>query len=247
MTPLPRTWHGSAEGPALVFVNSLGTTQSMWDGVLEQLGSGMRALTYDLPGHTGGAIEPFTFDDLVAESIAVMDSEGVRAATLAGVSLGGAIGIEIAARRPDLVEGLVVVNAPIRQASSSFWTERADTVEREGLAALSSGLRERWFPEGGAGTEAVVAEFAALDPAGYAAACRALADLDVTAAAQAVTLPTLVVSARDDASVAPTNSDELAASIPGAVLEVVDEGGHLLPVTRPGLLAEWLISALHDR
>jgi len=212
----------------------------MWDGLLAELGPDVRVLTYDLPGHTGGTTEPFTFDDLVVGSIEVLDSEDVRAATLVGVSLGGALGVEIAARRPDLVERLVLVNTPIRQASKDFWFDRADAVERDGLDGLAAGLHERWFPAGGAAADAVVAQFAALDPAGYAAACRALADLDVTTAASAVTAPTLVVSALDDSSVAPANSDELASTIPGAVLEAVPEGGHLLPVTRPDLLAALL-------
>lgn len=248
MTSLPRTWHGPADGDVVVLANSLGTTQRMWDGLLAELGPDLRVLTYDLPGHTGGTTEPFTFDDLVVGSLEVLDSEDVRAATLVGVSLGGALGVEIAARRPDLVARLVLVNTPIRQASKEFWLDRADVVERDGLAGLAAGLRERWFPAGGAAADAVVADFAALDPAGYAAACRALADLDVTAAASAVTVPTLVVSARDDASVAPANSDELAALIPGAVLEPVAEGGHLLPVTRPDLLARLLaLSPSHPR
>jgi len=248
MTALPRTWHGPADGDVVVLANSLGTTQRMWDGLLAELGPDVRVLTYDLPGHTGDTTEPFTFDDLVVGSIEVLDSEDVRAATLVGVSLGGALGVEIAARRPDLVSRLVLVNTPIRQASRGFWLDRADAVERDGLAGLAAGLPERWFPQGGPAADAVVAQFAALEPAGYAAACRALADLDVTAAASAVAVPTLVVSARDDSSVAPASSDELATLIPGAVLESVPEGGHLLPVTRPDLLARLLaLSPAHPR
>jgi 3-oxoadipate enol-lactonase len=243
MTALPRTWHGPDEGPVLVLANSLGTTQRMWDGLLAELGPDARVLTYDLPGHTPDATEPFSFDDLVVGSIEVLDSEGVHAATFAGVSLGGALGVEIAARRPDLVSRLVLVNTPIRQASREFWLDRADAVERDGLDGLAAGLRERWFPAGGAAADDVVAEFAALRPAGYAAACRALADLEITAAARRVTSPTLVVSARDDNTVPPAASDELATTIAGAVLESIPEGGHLLPVTRPDVLAALLAAS----
>ena len=243
MTALPRTWHGPVDGDVLVLANSLGTTQRMWDGLLAELAPDVRVLTYDLPGHTGGTTEPFTFDDLVVGSLEVLDSEDVRAATLVGVSLGGALGVEIAARRPDLVSRLVLVNTPVRQASKDFWLDRADAVERDGLAGLAAGLPERWFPAGGAAADAIVAQFAALDPRGYAAACRALAELEVTAAARTVSVPTLVVSAEDDASVPPANSVELAALIPNAVLESVPQGGHLLPVTRPDLLADLLAAS----
>lgn len=234
--PLPRTWHGPEAGEVVVFANSLGTVQGMWDAQVSALAGSFRLLTFDLPGHVPGPVEPFTFDDMVTRTIEVLDSERVRGATLVGVSLGGALGIAVAARRPDLVGRLIAVNTPIRQASKDFWTDRAATVEREGLAGLVAGLRERWFPESSAASEVVVGQFAALDPGGYAAACRALADLEVTAAAAAVAAPTLVVSARDDPSVPPANSDELAATIPGAVLWPVIAGGHLLPVTRPGIL-----------
>jgi 3-oxoadipate enol-lactonase len=131
----------------------------------------------------------------------------------------------------------VLVNTPIRQSSRAFWTERADIVERDGLVDIATGMAGRWFPpEAGSAAQSVMADFLALPVAGYAAACRALAQLDVTQQADTVRVPTLVVSARDDAAVDPANSDELAQRLQAATLWQVAAGGHLLPVGRPEVL-----------
>jgi 3-oxoadipate enol-lactonase len=241
---LPRTWHGDAGASrTLVLLNSMGTVQAMWDEQIAALGRDHRILTLDLRGHVAGFTDAFGFEDFVTDTVRVLDQEDVRGATLVGVSLGGALALAVAAARPEMAGRLVLVNTPIRQSSKQFWADRADVVERDGLADIAAGMAGRWFPpDAGAPAQAVIDDFLALPVAGYAAACRALADLDVTDQADTVRLPTLVVSARDDAAVDPANSDELARRLPAATLWPVASGGHLLPVGRPEVLHQ-VISA----
>jgi len=235
---LPRTWHGKADAEdTLVLLNSMGTLQGMWDSLVAELGRDHRILTMDLRGHVDGVTGPFGFEAFVADTVAVLEQEEIRGATLVGVSLGGALGLAAAEAMPEAAGRLVLVNTPIRQSSKAFWTTRADDVERDGLADIAAGMAGRWFPpEAGSAAQAVIDDFLELPVAGYAAACRALADLDVTRQADVVEVPTLVVSARDDAAVDPANSDELARRLRAATLWPVASGGHLLPVGRPEVL-----------
>lgn len=233
---LPHSWAGRSDGQVLVLSNSLGTRQAMWDSILPHLKTRFRVLRYDLPGHSGPS-EPFDFGGMVSETIELLDELEVSGAVFAGVSVGGSIGVAVAAQRPDLVRDLTVVNAPVRQASEQFWFDRADAVERDGLAELAESLWGRWFPHRTPEAEAVVADFAALHAGGYAAACRALAVLDIGSDMQHVEARTLIVSTRDDGSVPHENADELAGAIRGATLWQVEHGGHLLPVRRPELVA----------
>lgn len=236
---LTRLRAGPATGELLVLANSLGTTSRMWDATRARLAA-RPVLLFELPGHDAAVADRFTWNEVVAAVVDMLDEEGVAGADLLGVSIGGALGLAVAARRPDLLRALVLVNTPIRQASASFWRDRADAVRRDGLAFLEEGTRARFLPpgaDGSAAADAVVDDLLALDPHGYAAMCESIAELDLAADAARVHARAVVLSARDDLAVPPSNSDELAATIPGARLSRVETGGHLLPVSRPDLVA----------
>lgn len=238
---LPFTWHGAQEAPVLVLGNSLGASAWSWHHQVTACADRFRVLTFELPGHFGEAEEqvPFTFDSLVDDTAALLEAEGVTHARYCGVSLGGAIGIALAARYPHLVSDLVVVNAPIRQPSRQFWLDRADAVEANGLAEIAASARHRWFAAPDADSADIAqAEriLAGLPAGGYANACRALADLDVTEDCAKVTARTLVVSSSSDLAVDPDNSTEITSRVRGAQLHPVLDAGHMLPLEQPELL-----------
>lgn len=236
---LPFQWHGPQDAPVVVFGNSLGATGWSWHHQLSALSSDYRVLTFELPGHFGSDDEqvPFTFDALVGQVAALLVSQNVAGALFCGVSLGGSLGIALAARHPALVDALVVVNAPIRQPSRQFWIDRGDAVGSNGLAGIAAGVGERWFASGEPSDDTAEASriVATLPVAGYANACRAIAALDVTADCARVAVPTLVVSSSADRAVSPENSAEIAGLIRGAQLRTVDCAGHMLPLEQPEL------------
>lgn len=236
----PFTWHGSQDSPVLIFGNSLGTTQWMWHHQIGYFSERFRILTFELPGHFEyeSTWPAFTLDDMVSAAADLLDAESVRSATWCGISLGGSLGLLVAARRPDLISRLVVVNAPLTQASRDFWLARAESAESGGLGQFAEAIKPRWFPrmpEAGDPEDAkeLARQLSALPVSGYAAACRALADLDVRQEAPSVQAGTLVISGEDDQSVAPENSKGIRDLVPLAELRTVARGGHLLPVELP--------------
>ncbi|MEV5413139.1 alpha/beta fold hydrolase [Thermopolyspora sp. NPDC052614] len=245
---LPYACHGGERAPVLVLGNSLGTTQAMWSPLLAELGDAVRALTFDLPGHVRAEASDFTFDDIVTAAIALLDRLSLRDTVYCGVSLGGALGVAVAARRPDLVRRLVVVNAPIRQPSAEFWYGRAEVAERTGLEPFASTLADRWFEPGSDPdvVAAVTTAFRGIPPLGYAQACRAIARLDISDDAARVKAETEVVAGESDVAVGREHAVELAAAIPGAAMRTVP-GAHLLPADRAGDLAALLSFAIDSR
>lgn len=101
----------SVEGPAIVFVHGTRLTGSMWAAQVAALADTYRCITIDLPGHGALADRTFTLDsaaDVVARSIeATTDGRAV----VVGLSLGGYTAMHLAARRPELVRGLVLSGA----------------------------------------------------------------------------------------------------------------------------------------
>lgn len=94
---------GPDDAPAVVLGPSLGTSMDLWLPQLPTLTAGWRVLRYDLPGHGGSPPPdgPFTVADLADAVARLLDEHGVDRAAYAGVSLGGAIGLELALRVPD--------------------------------------------------------------------------------------------------------------------------------------------------
>ncbi|HEX2073974.1 MAG TPA: alpha/beta fold hydrolase [Geodermatophilus sp.] len=106
---------GDADGPTLVLVHGLGGSHLNWDLLAPLLTPHARVLALDLPGF--GRSEPGERRASVPANVAVLHrflTEVVGApAVLVGNSMGGMISIFQAARAPESVHGLVLVDAAL--------------------------------------------------------------------------------------------------------------------------------------
>ena len=96
------------EGPTLVLVHGVATSRAVWRHVVPELAKHHRVVTVDLPGF--GASPP-TGRGFVLEEVA--DALGDELAHLGpfdllGNSLGGAVSLVLAERRPELVRQLIL-------------------------------------------------------------------------------------------------------------------------------------------
>jgi pimeloyl-ACP methyl ester carboxylesterase len=107
-------------GPPLLLVHGLGGGACNWVALARPLARSRRVLVPDLPGHAGSAPLPAApnlnpFADAVA---AVAELEGLLPAPVVGHSLGGAVALRLALRRPrDVVAVLLAAAAGISSAS----------------------------------------------------------------------------------------------------------------------------------
>lgn len=100
--------------PSLVFLHGTRLSGSAWAPQRLLLEDRFRVVTPDLPGHGERAGEPFTLERASAVVEAVLAAEQAatgRSPFLIGLSLGGFVAMDVAARRPDLVGGLVLAGA----------------------------------------------------------------------------------------------------------------------------------------
>lgn len=99
---------GRRNGHAILFLHGASWNRMMWLPQTKALAGEFRTIALDLPGHGSEAARTFTFKDAVNDAIAAIEQEADGQALLVGSSLGGYVAIEVAARRPDLVTGLVL-------------------------------------------------------------------------------------------------------------------------------------------
>ena len=229
----------------LVLSSSLGTTKELWDPVLPHLG-GLHVLRYDHPGHGSAPLadEPPTIGELAARVVDLLDREQVERASFCGLSLGGCVGIQLALDAPERLEKLVLVCTSPRFATAEAWHERAETVRRDGVAAIAEAVVGRWFTDGFGETARYGPMLLETPAEGYARCCEAIAGFDAREELGRIEAPTLVVAGSHDAGVGPRDPALLRDGIPGARLHVIPQTAHLAPVERPEEFARVLLDFL---
>ena len=102
---------GPRDAPVLVLGNSLGTTRELWEPQLAVLGEHFRLLRYEHRGHGGSPAPPgpYTIAELGADVLRLLDDFGIEHASYCGVSLGGMIGMWLAANAPGRIDALGAV------------------------------------------------------------------------------------------------------------------------------------------
>ncbi len=242
---------GPDDAPVLVLGNSLGTSSAVWGGQLPTFRRQFRLMQYELPGHGGTPAAPgtYTISGLAAGVLALLDSLGVERAAYCGISLGGMIGMQLAAQAPERISalGLVCTSAYLPPADS--WAARAAQVRTAGMASISAAVLGRWFTEGFASrspdvVRRFVAEFERTDPVGYAGCCEAIAAMDLRAELPDITAPTLVLAGAEDPATPPEHGAVIAGLVEGARLELVPAAAHLAAVEAAGPVAATLLDHL---
>lgn len=244
---------GPDGAPALVFANSLGTDFRIWDGVLARLDGRFRTVRYDMRGHglTGLGGGPYGMPRLAADLDALLDHLGVRAALVCGLSIGGLVAQQLVRDNPSRVRALVLCDTAARIGTPDMWQERIDAIERDGLEGLADAVMERWFAPAFRLTRrdelAVWRTMLVRTPAeGYARACAAIRDADLTADAARIAVPTLAVCGADDGATPPALVRALADSIPGARYREIGQAGHLPCVEQPDALAGHMLAFFEE-
>jgi 3-carboxy-cis,cis-muconate cycloisomerase/3-oxoadipate enol-lactonase len=243
---------GPERAPVLVLANSMGTTMAMWDDQVGPLADRLRVLRYDHRGH--GASEappgPYRIEQLGADLLGLLDALELERVSFCGLSLGGMVGIWLAANAPDRIDRLALCCTSAKLDPAPY-LERAAKVRAGGTASVADAVVERWFTPAfrQAAPRAVakaVAMLAATSDEGYAGCCQAIAAMDLRADLPAISAPTLVIAGADDPATPPPHAEAIAAAIPGARLEVLAGAAHLANIQQPERVTRLLLDHLAD-
>jgi pimeloyl-ACP methyl ester carboxylesterase len=249
----------AGEGPPILLLHGLTATRRYvvhGSRMLER--AGHRVVAYDARGHgesgPAGPPEAYTYDELVADAVAVLDDLGIDRAAVVGQSMGSATAVGLALHHPERVGTLVIVTPAHRGAPSpdlDRWDRMADGLERGGpegfLEALGPFTLDERYRDA---VRTVILQRLGrhAHPDAVAQALRGIprtAAFDGLAALGAIAAPTLVVGSRDAAD--PDHplevAEEYARRIPDARL-VVEEPGESPLAWRGGGLSREILTLL---
>ena len=132
-------------GPPVVFSHGFLMDHEMFVPQVEELSDEFRCITWDERGFgQTAATAPFSYWDLAADCLALLDHLGIEHAALAGMSQGGFLSLRAALTVPTRVKALVLID-----------TEAG--VEDEAVLAGYNALRDEWVTNGPGNVQEVVA------------------------------------------------------------------------------------------
>jgi 3-oxoadipate enol-lactonase len=248
----------AGDGLPLLLISGAGGKTLDWTPLLPALSERFRVVSFDNRGggRSSAPPGPYTTRQMADDATALLDHLAITRAHVVGLSLGGMIGQELALAAPARVDRLVLLATYARPRLSILapWQTFLRQAREQALDPTGYALCTMpWYftPAFMVQQEQVEAALAKMLSAPYptpghglTAQAAAARHHDALERLSAIAAPTLVLVGAEDIVTPPSSAQELAAGIPGARLQVLERGGHLMSVEYPEAVAEALLAFL---
>ncbi len=246
----------AGEGDPLVLVHGLGGAAANWLALAPLLLPGRRLIVPELPGHGGSSPLPAapSLSPYADRLGLLLEHEGVTPAAVVGHSLGGAVALRLALRRPESVSALVLAAAAgisstarsaryaltvtgILKPGRKIAPHRRRVARSDLLKLLVFG---RWGASDPPALPPEVVEALLAGPARHTdtvSAATALVRDDVRPELERINCPVLVLWGARDNQLPVDDAFDYARRL-RAPLRVIADCGHLLIVERPAACAD---------
>jgi pimeloyl-ACP methyl ester carboxylesterase len=219
-------WDVTGAGAPLVLLHPGGADSRAWDDTLAGLAAAFRCYRFDRrgQGRTPDPGGPITFEQMARDAIAFLEQVVGEPAHLLGHSAGAPVGLLVARERPDLVRGLVHIEAPFH---FDGWRPGVLDPLPPDVEAFLGDLYGEVSPHG---REHWPAVWERLDAEHHRAPALTTDDL------AAIATPTLLMFADTEGEVRTDHLHAMHEALPNAQLAIVPGTGHGLPSDKPALV-----------
>ena len=234
-------WESYGTGSPVLLIQGLGYGRWGWEPIVPGLAASHRVVSFDNRGigESDKPEGPYTAAQMAGDALQVLDEAGIERAHVVGASLGGMIAQELAVAAPERVDKLVLCcttaggpgAVPMPEVTMRLFAEAPSLAPEVALRRFIENALGEDPPEG------LVDDLFARrlanppDQAGWQA--QAAAGMGFQGVDGEITAPTLILAGTADNVVDYRNAELLAASIPGARVELFDGLGHLFFWERP--------------
>ena len=239
------------DAPVVVFGHGLLFSGWMFSHQVEALMGEYRCVTVDWrsQGQSPAARDGHDMDTLTLDLVALLDELRLGAVHYVGLSMGGFVGMRLAARHPHRLLSLTLIDTsagPEPPAGVRQDKLLANVYRLVGIGPLRKPVQQIMFSPASLANPAIEARIdewigwlKKVDRAGMRRAVYGVAErLPVADEIGGIRARTLVVVGADDVPTPPDRAKEIAAGISGARLEVVPDCGHSSTVEQPEILTK---------
>ena len=247
-------------GPVILMLHGIGGGHRAFAPQVETFASlGYRAVAWDMPGYGHSApIDPYTFKGLAQSCITLIESLLAGKPTgviLLGHSMGAMVAQEVVARRPELVNRLILCGTspsfgkPDGDWQRDFIAQRTAPLDAgQTMAQLAEVLVPQMIGPGSLPEGVALAThcMASVNPPTYRKALEALVTFDRRAALALIQVPTLLVAGEFDKNAPPAVMQKMAARIAGSRYAELPGIGHLQNLEAPDEFDALVLGFLAD-
>jgi pimeloyl-ACP methyl ester carboxylesterase len=240
-------------GPAVLFLHGFPLDHDMWREAIGSLSGVADCIAPDLRGFGQSGAPPtatLTMDQHADDAAALLDSLGVHAAHVVGLSMGGYAALAFAERHAARLASLVLVDTRSADDGDEGRARRsaaADRVLEVGRAVFAREMLTKLVAPS-AGRDVRARLLTTMEATPYETIVAALLGMqarpDRTHVLRALTRPLLIVCGALDAITPPDDSRAMAAANPESELALIPDAGHMSPMERPrefaAILADFL-------
>ena len=250
---------GRPDAPTVVFGHGLLFSGWMFSAQIDALRTDYRCVAVDWRGQ--GSSPPaeggYDMDTLSRDAIALIEHLGVAPVHYVGLSMGGFVGQRIAARRPELLRSLVLLDtSPDREERSAAIQDIVLSFiyryvgigpVRRPAEKIMLGPTFRADPRSKPIVDEWIAMLSRCDREGIRRAILAVARRKgVADEIGAIKAPTLVAVGADDVPTPVKKSRRIVELVPGSRLEIIKNAGHSSTVEQPEAVTALLQSFLAE-
>jgi 3-oxoadipate enol-lactonase len=229
----------------IVFAHGLLMDNSMWDLVAPEFADRYRVICFDFRGQGQSRYEGngFSIDALVEDTAGLIRSLADGPVHYVGLSMGGMVGMPLAARHPDLIRSMVLLDTSAQAEPAKHKIKYAmmtAIVKTFGVKVLTSRTLPLMF---GVSTMKNPAKrelvnhwrhkLDALQKSITGPVSGVTKRRDVTEELGKITCPTLVMVGEEDQTTSVSCADHIHANIANSELKIIAECGHSSALEKP--------------
>jgi 3-oxoadipate enol-lactonase len=236
-------------GQPIVFSHGLLWSGAMFEAQVQALQGQYRCITYDHRGQGQSQVTETSYDmeTVYQDAVALIEALNLAPCHFVGLSMGGFVGMRIAARRPELLSSLILLETtadPEPEANVPRYNRLNFVGRWFGFGLVAGPVMKIMF-----GQKFLTDPARAQDRAKWRTMLVNNDRLGTTRAVEGVvtrkgvydelgkiTTPTLILVGDQDVATVPAKSERIHAAVRGAKLTIIPNGGHTSSVEEPAFI-----------
>jgi len=235
------------DGEGILFSHGLLWNTHLFDAQVEALRDRYRCVAYDHRGQGRSEVpadgDEVSIEECAADAIALVEALGLAPVHFVGLSMGGFVGMRVAARRPELLRSLTLMDTaadPEPRANVPKYTLLNLLARAVGVRFVTGSVAPILFgrtfltaPSLRAAREAAIEQVAANRPTVYKAVNGVIRRGSFEDRLRDVRVPTCVLHGEEDVAISMERARRLHSLLPAARFATVPAAGHSAPVENP--------------